>query len=288
VSEYQSIWADLLGCSVAQRWIDVDGVATRVLESGTRGKPVLILLHGVGGHAEAYVRNLGPHGEHFHVLAPDMLGHGYTGGPLDIDYEIDAYVEHLRGLLDAIGVERAHISGESLGGWVAMAFALKYPERLNRLVLNTSGGFTAIPEVMERLKTITRQAVRNPTWETVRARIEFLMADPASVVPDLVATRLAIYRQPDFAARMDRILCLQEMDVRRRNMITVEQLQRISAETLVIWTTHDPTAPASVGEEIASHLPNARFVLMEDCGHWPQFEDAGTFNRHHLDFLLQR
>jgi 2-hydroxy-6-oxonona-2,4-dienedioate hydrolase len=57
---------------------------------------------------------------------------------------------------------------------------------------------------------------------------------------------------------------------------------------MVLWTTHDPTAPASVGEEIASHIPGSRFILMQNCGHWPQFEDAATFNRVHLDFLLSR
>jgi 2-hydroxy-6-oxonona-2,4-dienedioate hydrolase len=285
---YRSAWTDFLGQPITQRWVDVGGVATRVLETGEAGAPVLILLHGVGGHAEAYTRNLGAHAPHFHTYAIDMLAHGFTGGPVQPTYEIDDYVEHLRAFMDAIGAKTACISGESLGGWVAMAFALKYPERLDKLVLNTAGGFTAIPEVMARLKTITQAAVRNPSWDTVRARLEFLMADPKSVTDDLIATRLAIYAQPHFIEAMDRILCLQEMDIRRRNMITIEQLGQIKTSTFVIWTTHDPTAPASVGEEIASHIPGAGFVVMQDCGHWPQFEDAETFNRLHLNFLLGR
>ena len=77
--------------------------------------PALIFLHGTGGHAEAYVRNLAAHAAHFDTYAIDMLGHGYTSKP-DYDYEIPRYIEHLLGFLDARGIERVSLSGESLGG----------------------------------------------------------------------------------------------------------------------------------------------------------------------------
>jgi 2-hydroxy-6-oxonona-2,4-dienedioate hydrolase len=285
MQEHQSIWTDFLGQAFSQRWIDAGGVRTRVLEAGVEDKPVLVMLHGTGGHAEAYSRNLGAHSSQFHVYSIDMLGHGFTDKPDRDTYEIADYVEHLKDFLDAVGAQRALISGESLGGWVAIAFALKYPERVERLVLNTAGGYTADPAVMARIKSVSQAAVRTASWNTVKSRLEFLMADPASVTPDLIATRLAIYRQPGFVEAMDRILCLQEVEIRRRNMVSAADLSRIQAPTLVIWTTHDPTAPASVGEEIASHIPGAQFVCMENCGHWPQFEDAETFNRLQLAFL---
>jgi 2-hydroxy-6-oxonona-2,4-dienedioate hydrolase len=285
MQQHRSIWSDFLGQDIRQRWVTAEGVRTRVLEAGSDQAPVLVMLHGAGGHAEAYTRNIGAHADDFHVFSVDMLGHGFTDKPEQAGYEIADYVEHLRAFLDAIGADRASISGESLGGWVAMAFALKYPDRVHKLVLNTTGGYVADPAVMEKLKTISRAAVRDPKWETVRARLEFLMVDPANVTADLIATRLAIYKQPGFIEAMDRILCLQEIDIRRRNMISAEQLAQIDAPTFVIWTTHDPTAPASVGRELASHIPGAGFVVMEDCGHWPQFEDAATFNRLQLDFL---
>lgn len=288
MSAYRSIWTDFLGQPVLQRWIQAGGIRTRVLEAGEPGAPVLIFIHGTGGHAEAYSRNIGPHAAHFHVYSIDLVGHGFSDKPDGQRYEIADYVAHLKDFLDVIGARKAHISGESLGGWVGAAFALRHPDRLDRLVLNTAGGYTAFPEVMERIKKVTLAAVQNPSWETVKARLEFLMADKRSVTDDLVAVRLAIYRQPGFAKTMERILCLQEMDVRRRNMIDAAAFRGIKVPTLVVWTTHDPTAPSKVGEEIASLIPGSRFVLMQDCGHWPQFEDADTFNRLHLDFLLGR
>lgn len=284
---YQSLWGDLRGASFEQGYLDAGGVRTRYLRSGTRGAPVLVMLHGTGGHAECYSRNLAAHGEYFDTYAIDMVGHGWSDKP-DRPYEIAVYVDHLRAVLDALGAERAHISGESLGGWVAARFALAHPERVARLCLNTTGGATMNPAVMEKIKASSRAAVENPSWEAVHARLAWLMADPASVTDDLVACRQAIYRQPGFRQALENILVLQEPDIRQRNNLSDAEWAAIRAPTLVVWTSHDPTAPEAVGQRIAALIPDARFALMQDCGHWPQFEDAATFNRLHIDFLLDQ
>jgi len=281
---FSSIWSDLRGVSFEQGWIDVDGTSTRYLASGDPDLPPLVLLHGTGGHAEAYVRNLAAHGRHFRTYAIDMIGHGWTAKP-DRSMEIPTYVEHLRAFLDAIGADRAHISGESLGGWVAGRFAITHPDRLEKLVLNTTGGSTARPEVMAKIRDLSTRAVQNPSWDTIRARLEWLMADPAVVTPDLIATRQAIYSAPGYAETMERILILQEMEGRQRNLLLDADWAAIAAETLVLWTTHDPTNPPEEGKRIADLIPNARFKMMTDCGHWPQFENAPEFDRIHLGFL---
>jgi 2-hydroxy-6-oxonona-2,4-dienedioate hydrolase len=247
----------------------------------------LLFLHGTGGHAEAYTRNLAKHGEHFHTIAIDMIGHGWTDKPA-IDYEIPAYAEHVLNVLDSLGREKVHISGESLGGWVATYIAIHHPTRVDRLVLNTAGGWTAHPDIMEKITRLSLAVARNPTYEGMRARLEFLMFDKTKVHDDLVHSRLAIYSQPNFTEVTKRILCLQEMPIRRRNMFSKEQYAEISAPTLVLWTSHDPTATVAEGRELAGMVPRSKFLLMQDCGHWPQFEDSEVFNRLHLDFLLAR
>lgn len=281
---HRSIWLDLQGASFSQGYFNAKGIRTRYLHSGDAALPPLILLHGTGGHAECYSRNLAQHGEFFNTYAIDMVGHGWSDKP-DKPYEIDVYVEHLKDVIDALGFARAHISGESLGGWVAARFALKYPQSVSRLVLNTTGGATMNAAVMEKIRTSTRAAVDNPTWDTVKARLEWLMADPASVTTDLIACRKAIYEQPGFRKTLEHILVLQDPPTRLRNNLTEAQWNSIAHETLVIWTTHDPTADVSVGQRIAAMIPNAQFKVMEQCGHWPQFEDAATFNALHLNFL---
>lgn len=279
-----SFWQDLRSGSFTQGYLDAGGIRTRYLHAGAPHKPPLILLHGTGGHLECYSRNLLAHGEHFDTWAIDMVGHGYSDKPAH-PYEIDVYVEHLRAVMDALGFQQAHLSGESLGGWVAARFALKYPARTGRLVLNTTGGATLIPAVMERIKTLTMAAVRNPDWATVKARLEWLMADPSSVTDDLVACRQAIYQAPGMLEAMPHILCLQEPDIRARNNLSDVEWQSIASPTLVLWTDKDPTAAVEVGERLAGLIPGARFALMKNCGHWPQFEDPVTFNALHLDFL---
>ncbi len=281
---FRSLWSDLKGVIFAQGYLDVGGISTRYLMSGNPNKPLLLLLHGVGGHAEAFTRNLGPHGEHFWTVAIDMLGHGWTDKP-DIQYQIKDYAQHILDVIKVLGRNRAHISGESLGGWVATYLAVNHPHVIDRLVLNTSGGWTAHPEVMARIRALSNEAAHDPSWARIKARLEFLMHDKSMVNDDLIETRRAIYAQPGFTKAMQQIMCLQEMDIRRANMITAEQYQSIKAPTLVVWTSHDPTATPEEGKQIADMIPGAKFVVMNGCGHWPQFENAPEFNQLHIDFL---
>lgn len=287
MAEFESIWSDLQGVPFSQGYLDVGGVRTRYLHAGETGKPVLILLHGSGGHAEAYIRNLESHAEHFDTWSIDMLGHGYTdkpGHPLEIPH----YVDHLLAVADTIGAPTFSLSGESLGGWVASRAAADHPDRITRLVLNTAGGSQADPEVMKRIITLSMAAVEDPAWETVQARIKWLMADKSKDYDDIVASRQRIYRQPGFVAAMRDIMALQDPEIRARNLMGPGEYGAITAPTLVLWTSDDPTADVSEGQRIASMIPGARFEVMAGCGHWPQYEDPKTFNRLHLDFLLGR
>jgi 2-hydroxy-6-oxonona-2,4-dienedioate hydrolase len=284
VEGFESIWRDLQAVPFEQGYVDVAGVRTRYLHAGDPSQPTLVLLHGSAGHAEAYVRNLDAHGRHFSTWAIDMLGHGFTDAP-GHPLEVEHYVDHLLGFLDAIGVERIRLSGESLGGWVASRIAIDHPQRIDRLVLNTTGGSQADPEVMKRIRTLSMAAAEQPDWETVRARILWLMADKSANYDDIIASRQAIYRLPGFVAAMSDIMALQDPQIRARNLVTPEEYGRIEAPTLVLWTSEDPTADVTEGRRIASMIPGAEFVVIDGCGHWPQYEDPEAFNRVHLDFL---
>lgn len=204
---FRSIWSDLQGVAFSQGYVEAAGVRTRYLHSGSADRPGLIFLHGTGGHAEAYVRNLAAHGAHFNTYAIDLLGHGYTGKP-GYDYEIARYIDHLAGFMDAVGLQTASLSGESLGGWIAGAFAVARPERVDKLVLNTAGAEKVSPKALEALRESTLAAVEDPSWERVRARLEWLMRRPADVHDDLVASRQRIYRRAEMRAGIHHLLCL--------------------------------------------------------------------------------
>lgn len=282
---YNSVWSDLTGVSFTQGYLDAGGIRTRFISSGSPDKPLLLLLHGTGGHAEAYSRNFAAHGEHFWTVAIDLIGHGWSDKP-DGDYEVADYGAHVLAVMDALGRAHAHISGESLGGWVAAWLAVHHPDRVDRLVLNTAGGWTAHAEVMARIQRLSMEAARDPNPDRIRTRLEFLMHDTSKVNDDLVETRRAIYAQPGFPDVMEKVLCLQDMDTRRRNMFSDEETRGIASPTLVLWTSHDPTASPEEGRRIAELIPGARYEVMNGCGHWPQFEDPERFNAIHLAFLL--
>jgi 2-hydroxy-6-oxonona-2,4-dienedioate hydrolase len=141
---------------------------------------------------------------------------------------------------------------------------------------------------MKRIITLSMAAAEDPTWETVQARIKWLMADKSKGYDDIVASRQRVYRQPGFAAAMKDIMALQDPQIRARNLLGAGEYGAITAPTLVVWTSDDPTADVAEGRRIASMIPGARFEVMPGCGHWPQYEDPKTFNALHLDFLLDR
>ncbi len=282
------LWPEIASGSVRLGYANAGGIRTRYVEAGTAGATeAVVFIPGTGGHLEAFTRNLLPHAERHRTIALDMIGHGFTDKP-DHDYEIRHYVAHLLGFCDSMGLERIHVHGESLGGWIAAQFAIDHPDRVASLTLNTAGGLNTDPAVMQRVYAVTMKAVAEASPATVRARLEWLMNDPSRVTDDLVELRLAIYTQPGFVRAMEHILCLQNMEVRMRNVLTDETLAQIKAPTLVIWTDHDPTAPIATGERFVSAIPRAEpLVVMADCAHWPQWEKPDEFNRLHLAFLTK-
>ncbi|MEE4590008.1 alpha/beta fold hydrolase [Streptomyces antimycoticus] len=285
ITDEPSIWTALLGQDLTIRHVQVGEWNTRVLEAGS-GEETVVLLHGVGGHLEAYARNIPALAARYRVIAYDYPGHGLTT-PAPRPLELPDYVTHLISLLDTLGVERAHLNGESLGGWIAVKTAYAHPERVSRIVLNTPGGALSDPAVRKRIRTLSQGAADDPSDERIRARVSWLMADPASVTQELVDVRRTLYAQPPFAESMRNIMCLQEADVRARNMITDDELAAITEAALVVWTSDDPSGPAAVGLRMAEKLPNGRFELVEGAGHWPQWERHRRFNELVLNFLGQ-
>ncbi len=281
----RSAWLDLTGTPFSVSWVDAGGIPTRSLRAG-EGPPV-VFLHGTSGHLEAFTRNVGAHvaaGYECHAI--DMLGHGYTGKP-DYDYEIPRYVEHFTAYLDACGLSRVNIAGESLGGWVGAWFASEHPERVISLQLIAAGGTKANPEVMERIRTSTHRAVSEDDIELTRQRLHLLMHDPERNVSDeLVEVRHRIYHEPDFGANIDHLLCLQNMEVRQRNLLREDRLARLAdIPTLIIWGRQNPFGDVPEAGKMHDDIPGSRLELYDDCGHWPQHEHHERYNPMSIEFL---
>lgn len=284
MTTHPTIWNELAGLDLRLTTVDAGGVPTRSLQAGT-GEPV-IFLHGTSGHLEAFSRNIRAHAQKYAVHAIDMLGHGYTGKP-DYPYEIPRYRDHLVAYLDAQGIERAHIVGESLGGWVGGRTAIDLPDRIASLQLLCAGGTVANPEVMERIRTSTRRAVETDDIELTRRRLQLLMHDPADATEELVQGRHTIYHQPDFVANIDNLLSLQEMETRLRNILKPEDLAQITAPTLIVWGRNNPFGETPEASAMHDNIPGSELVLFDECGHWPQHEKAAEYNPLSLAFLAK-
>jgi 2-hydroxy-6-oxonona-2,4-dienedioate hydrolase len=277
------MWTDLIGIPFSLSFIDAGEVATRALIAGA-GEDI-IMLHGTSGHLEAFGRNIVPHVRaSYRCHAIDALGHGYTTKP-PFDYEIPRYGAHLLNYLDAQKIDRAHLIGESLGGWTSAWLAIHHPERVRTVQLVAAGGTKADPAIMKRIKESTKQAVQLDDRELTRKRLELLMHDARNVTDELVEVRHRVYHEPDFVANIDHLLCLQEMPIRQRNLLSPEDLAKIKAPTLIVWGHENPFGAVPEATAMHSNIKNSRLELFEHCGHWPQHEHADRFNKLSIDFM---
>lgn len=285
-----TIWTDLLGAQV--RYLG-NRYRSRVIEAGDG--PPLLLLHGVGGHAEAYAKNVVRLGRTARAMAPDFLWHGFSAKPEYVDGEdIPAYAAQLLDLMDAEGIERADIEGESLGGWVALWMALHHADRINRIVLNTTAGIRFQPGVVperpkegrELLAQRSLAAISDPNRETIRKRLEWLFASPDRVTDELVELRFRLYSDPAVQASLRSVfLNAFAGQGAPRKTIPEDELGRITVPTLVLWTDHNPGTGPEVGRYIASRIPGAQFACIEDAAHWPQWEQPEEHDRLVAAFL---
>lgn len=284
--EFRSIWSSLRNVAFTQKWIDVDNISTRVVEAGDPNNPTVVMLHGTGAHWEAFAPNLKEFSEHFHVVIPDMIGNGYTDKP-KYDYETPIYLNHVVRTMDVLGVERATLIGMSLGAWVAARFAVELPERVDNVILMSPAGLIARAENMARIVRQRTAAVDSPDWDAIKAMFNHLIADEANRIPDLIALRQAIYRLPETKETISHLLVLQDLETRRRNLLSEDQWRSISAPTLVIASGKDHAEYESTARRILDYIPNSRALEMPHVAHWPNFEDPETFNREALTFLLE-
>ena len=281
-----SLWLDMLGTEI--RFLKTKSFGRiRIPEAGKPGAETILFQHGTNGHLEAYAKNLIALSKDFHVVAFDYVGHGLSD-KLELEYTPHLLAEQLAELMDALGLESAHLSGESLGGWVSALFAVQYPHRVKRLMLNTAGGLPVVSEKgkadLKNLIALNERNVNNiPTEQSVRARLEWLMHENNRrlVNDELIGLRLDIYLRPEtrvVAPIINRIINRHD-----EFLIPVEQIKN---QTLFLWTVDNPihdleTAKASSDRVAGSQL----YVMKGDSAHWPQYEVPEEFNAVTTEFF---
>jgi pimeloyl-ACP methyl ester carboxylesterase len=252
-----------------ERTLEIGGKAVQAWSGGSG--PPLLYLHGAGVYWWMPVHDL--LAARFTVHLPVHPGFGASQGYEELE-TMEDLVFHTLDVMDALGLERAHVVGLSLGGWLAAELALRHPQRVDRLVLVDAAG-TRVPGV-ERPDLF----MAGPA----RAR-ELLFADPESalarrLVPDAPPPeRLEVaLRGREAAARL-----LWNPHVQYRRL--TGRLGRIKAPTLVVWGAQDRLLPPPLGEAYRRGIPGATLTTLDGCGHLPPLEQPERFARVALDFL---
>ncbi|MFM0268162.1 alpha/beta fold hydrolase [Paraburkholderia sediminicola] len=281
-----SIWMDFLDTEI--RYIETPTFGrVRVAQAGKHNPDAIIFQHGVNGHLEAYAKNFAALAQKFNVIAFDYAGHGLSDKNAD-DYSPPVLAEQLGEVMDALGLEQAHLSGESLGGWVSGLFAAKYPHRVKRLMLNTSAGIPIVSEKgkqdMANLIALNKANVdTTPTYETVSARMRWLMhpSNHHLLDEELIGLRLALYLRADTQAVAPRVNAV----VARLNDFLIP-LESIKAETLFLWSEANPIHDVEAAKSAMKRVPGSKlYVMNADCAHWPQYEAPDEFNTLAISFF---
>jgi pimeloyl-ACP methyl ester carboxylesterase len=284
-----TLWQDLLGTEI--RYVDTPSYGRiRIAEAGRRGAPVILFQHGIGGHLEAYCKNLVPLSDEFHTIAFDYVGHALSHRQA-MEYTPPVLAEQVRELMDALGIERAHLSGESLGGWVSGFFAVKYPERVDRLMLNTGAGIPIISAKgradMDNLMALSKKAAgQAPSFDSVRARIEWLIhPDNHHLITDeLVNLRLRYYTMPEgreVSPMVNRMLA--------RHDEFLLPLEQIATRTMLLWTRDNPIHDLECAKAAQQRIKDSTlYVMQADGAHWPQYEAPQEFNQVAREFFSGR
>ena len=292
----QSIHVDLLGTET--RFIDTGMYRTRVIEV-PNDKPPLIMLHGGGGHAETYSRNLNRLSAVSRPIAIDFIWHGMSSRPKFSDGTATQEIHWLRqftlqvlDLMDHLSLPSATIEGESLGGWIALDLAINFPERVDAIVLNTAWGIALDAEFvqageadLDALRETSVAALTNPTFETLRTRLEWLMP-LGGVTDELVLLRQALWSIPETREALleyyDRLFSADISDY----YFEEPEIRTIRCPTLVLWTDKNPIHGVDAAERLHDLIDASSLHIMKGCAHWPQWERPAEHDEVVARFLV--
>lgn len=264
--------------------IDAAGIRTNYHDSGGSGAPVL-LIHGSGPGVSAWAnwRLVMPTlAQQARVIAPDMVGFGYTERPQGFVYSMDAWVRQAVGLLDALGIERTDLVGNSFGGGLSLALAIAHPERVRRLVLMGSAGVSfPLTEGLDAVWGYT------PSVENMRAIMDYFAFDQGLMSDDLARLRFEASIRPGFQESFAAMFPAPRQRWIEALASAEADIRALPHQALVIHGREDRVIPLSTSLTLSSWIQRSQLHVYGQCGHWTQIEHAARFARLVGDFLAE-
>ncbi|MBS0552241.1 MAG: alpha/beta fold hydrolase [Proteobacteria bacterium] len=265
------------------RSIVAAGIRTNYHDVG-EGFP-LLMIHGSGPGVSAWAnwRLVMPElAKRSRVIAPDMVGFGFTERPAGQKYDMDVWVEQAVGLLDALGIERADLVGNSFGGALALALTIRHPQRVRRLVLMGSVG---VPfEITEGLDAVWGY---EPSFENMRRIMDYFAWDRSLVNDELAKLRYEASIRPGFQESFSAMFPAPRQRWVDAMTSSEADIRAIPHETLVIHGRDDQVIPLSTSLTLANWISRSQLHVFGRCGHWTQIEHSARFARLVGDFLAE-
>ena len=277
---------------MTEQFADVNGIKI-CYEILGEGAPVF-LIHGFGVTKEEWIGQFIPLSKHFKVIRFDNRGSGKSDHP-NYPFTMKMFADDVKGLMEAIGISKAHIVGWSVGGMLAQEFAINYPEKLNKLVLINTLPYWPGDEIalnmyrqskIDALNARKADPVKN-FYDTAtpgfsRKFKKELQADPKKKIHGLFSAEDLIEKDKQNP------ITVQDIDnythaLGKHNVL--DRLPLIKSETLIITATHDRSTPLSMNQIIHDNIANSKLVIIDKGGHSSPIERAPEINQHIIEFL---
>lgn len=266
------------------RTITAAGVETNVHVLGDpASQPTVLLIHGSGPGVTAFSNwrlTMPELARDYCVVAPDIVGFGYTERPADFAYAMPSWTAHLLGVMDALGIERTHVIGNSFGGSLAMSLAIHHAERLDRLVLMGSVG---VP--MRISEGLDRVWGYQPSVQAMRDMLDLFAYDRSLVGDDLAQIRYEASIRPGVQESFAAMFPAPRQRSLDAMSHAIADIAGIQHPTLIVHGRDDRVIPLASSYALLDLIPRSELHVFGQCGHWTQIEHDAAFTELVRDFL---
>jgi len=259
--------------------VTVFGANIHYVDAGDAAKPNVILLHGLGGNTTNWQFNVAVLAANYHVIALDQVGFGKSDKPM-LKYRVGTYVDFLDKFMSELKIEKASLVGNSMGGWVAGLMAIKYPNRVEKVVLADAAGI--IPANFNEGDVYQ---LNNSTRDEIRANLKRIFATPAlqnneALVDQFMTARVTVGDGGTINSLIE--------SIKRKEDFLNDRLGEIKKPTLIVWGKQDGLLPVADAYTFNKGITGSELVIFDACGHAPQVEKAADFNKAVLEFLAKK
>ena len=272
------VTSSLFAQAQTEKTVSVFGAKIAYVEAGDPTKPTVILLHGLGGNSGNWLFTIPALAANYHVIAPDQIGFGKSDRAM-LKYRVGTYVDFLDKFMSELKIEKASLVGNSLGGWVAAWTAIKYPNRVEKIILADAAGLKPAAIDMAQIYSLNYS-----TRDEVRQLVKLVFFNQALFGSDaFIEQSLAIRVAANDGYTINSLI----ESIKRDEDFLNGRLGEIKKPTLIVWGKQDGLLKVADAEQFKREIAGSELLVFDQCGHVPMVEKAADFNKAVLAFLAK-